>query len=301
MTKITYAYIETTNVCNLACSFCNRDEVIGKLQFTTINEFKNALEKIKDQPLKETKLMGMGEPFMHPKYHEICKVFKDYFPNTILISATNCQYKINRNFTESLKYIDILYLSIDGYKENYEKYRKNSEWNKLITFLEDLNNVDRYNCKIVVNYVVNPNNILDIEKVNNEIVIPYNIEEIRLNIAQNWSENEHIVIDYTEEDIKYLKDNWSNNIKGKSDWDYKDCFWVQNGLYVTVDGDVKVCCINTSAKSLGNIYTSTIDAILGSEEYQKIKTGCELNNPTNHCKNCSYKELVPILKKLKND
>ena len=253
--NITYAYIETTNVCNLSCSFCNREDVIGKLQFTTINDFRNILEKIKDQPLIETKLMGMGEPFMHPKYYEICKTFKEYFPNTILISATNCQYKINRNFTESLKYIDILYLSIDGYKENYEKYRKKSQWSKLIKFLDDLNSIDRYNCKIVVNYVVNPNNIMDIEKINNEIVIPYKLEELRLNMAQNWSENEHTIIEYTEDDIKYLKENWSSNIKGKSNWDYKDCFWVQNGLYITVDGDIKVCCINTSAKSLGNIFT----------------------------------------------
>ena len=27
---ITYAYLETTNYCNLQCSFCNRDDVIGK-------------------------------------------------------------------------------------------------------------------------------------------------------------------------------------------------------------------------------------------------------------------------------
>ena len=26
MDKITYAYLETTNYCNLDCSFCNRDE-----------------------------------------------------------------------------------------------------------------------------------------------------------------------------------------------------------------------------------------------------------------------------------
>ena len=30
---------------------------------------------------------------------------------------------MNNNFTESLKFIDLLYLSIDGYKESYEKFR----------------------------------------------------------------------------------------------------------------------------------------------------------------------------------
>jgi len=31
------------------------------------------------------------------------------------------------------------------------------------------------------------------------------------------------------------------------------------------------------------------------EDYQNVKKGCNTNNPTSHCKNCSYKELTPIL------
>ena len=31
------------------------------------------------------------------------------------------------------------------------------------------------------------------------------------------------------------------------------------------------------------------------DDYQNVKKGCNTNNPTSHCKNCSYKELTPIL------
>jgi len=120
---ITYVYLETTNYCNLACSFCNRDEVIGTLQHMPISKFRKLLESIKDHPIKEGKLMGMGEPMLHPKFDQICKIFKDYFPSAKLIVATNCQYKIKESFTNSLKYIDLLYFSIDGYKESYERDR----------------------------------------------------------------------------------------------------------------------------------------------------------------------------------
>ena len=41
--------------------------------------------------------MGLGEPFL-PKFSEICKMFKEYFPKAFLIVATNCQYKMNDNF-----------------------------------------------------------------------------------------------------------------------------------------------------------------------------------------------------------
>ena len=32
---------------------------------------------------------------------------------------------------------------------------------------------------------------------------------------------------------------------GKSKWDFEDCFWVNNGIYTTVEGHVKMCCMNT--------------------------------------------------------
>jgi hypothetical protein len=56
-----------------------------------------------------------------------------------------------------------------------------------------------------------------------------------------------------------------------------------------------MCCLNTGAKSFGNLFENTIDEIRMNESYQKVKQGCILNKPTSHCKSCSYKELVPIL------
>ena len=134
--------------------------------------------------------------------------------------ATNCQYKLNENFKNSLKYIDLLYLSIDGYKDSYEKFRPPSKWNKLITFLDNLKLVNRYKCKITCNYVVNKENVKDIVKIDN-LCKEYNLEELRLNIAQDWSENktlrkqEDYLWGYSIEQIEYLKNNYSNNIKGK--------------------------------------------------------------------------------------
>lgn len=297
---ISYVYLETTNYCNLACSFCNRDEVIGALKHMPVFQFKEMLEKIKDQPITEGKLMGMGEPFMHPQFDEICKTFKEYFPNAYLIVATNCQYKPKETFKNCLKYIDNLYLSIDGYKESYERDRSPAKWTRLIKFLDEFKNIDRYNCKVVCNYVVNPDNVYDIETIQNEIVIPYKLEELRLNIAQNWSQDESLPGGYTQQQIDYLQKNWKNNIKGKSKWNFNDCFWVNEGLYTTVEGNVKMCPLNTGAKPFGNIFESNLDEIRNSKDFQNVKLGCNTNNPTSHCKNCSYKELVPMLKEIQH-
>ena len=302
---ITYAYLETTNYCNLDCSFCNRMDVIGPLKHMSLEDWGKLLDGIKHHPIEEAKLMGMGEPMLHPQFDEVCRIFKETFPNSKLIVATNCQYNIKeglefrRKFQECMKYIDMLYFSIDGYKEHYERDRAPAKWSKLLKFLDDFKTINRYDCDIVVNYVVNAYNVDDIEKVD-KLREENNLGKLRLNIAQIWDENSSITNDmatsgYNPKDLDYLRDSWGDNIMGKSKWDYEDCFWVKEGLYTTVEGHVKMCCMNTGAKSLGNLFDNSIDEIRLTSDYEKIKNGCESNNPTSHCKNCSYKELTPML------
>ena len=299
MDKITYAYLETTNYCNLDCSFCNRDEVIGSLKHMSLDDWGKLLDGIKHHPIQEAKLMGMGEPMLHPQFDEVCRMFKEVFPKCKLIVATNCQYNINDKFRECMKYIDMLYFSIDGYKESYERDRSPAKWSKLLKFLEQFKSVDRYDCDVVVYYVVNAYNVQDIRKVD-KLREENKLGALRLNIAQIWDADIKMSDDiatsgYTEKDLNYLRDNWNEQIMGKSKWDFKDCFWVNNAIYTTVEGNVKMCCMNTGAEPFGNLFENSIDEIRLMDDYQNVKKGCQTNNPTSHCQNCSYKELVPIL------
>jgi len=306
MKPITYAYLETTNYCNLQCSFCNRDEVIGALQHMPLSKFKKMLDGLKHHPIKEAKLMGMGEPMLHPQFDEVCKTFKEYFPEAFLIVATNCQYNIGegrplrKRFKNALQYIDLLYFSIDGYDKSYERDRSPAKWSRLLSFLGDFKEIDRKGCRVTCNYVVNPENVTDIQRVSDEIVDGYGLEELRLNIAQDWSEDRTLSGGYTADQIEYLKKNWKDNIKGKSEWDFPDCFWVKEGIYTTVEGHVKMCCLNTGAKPFGNLFEQTIEEIRDTKDYNAVRTGCNTNNPTSHCTTCSYKELAPMLKLIKN-
>ena len=299
MDKITYAYLETTNYCNLDCSFCNRTDVIGPLKHMSLEDWGKLLDGIKHHPIEEAKLMGMGEPMLHPQFDEVCRMFKEVFPKCKLIGATNCQYNINDKFRECMKYIDMLYFSIDGYEKNYERDRAPAKWKKLMRFLDQFESVDRHECNVVVNYVVNAYNVYDIPKID-ELRVNYNLGELRLNIAQIWDANTKMSDDvatsgYTKHQLDYLKKNYGGKIMGKSKWDFKDCFWVNNAIYTTVEGHVKMCCMNTGAEPFGNLFENTIDEIRLMDDYQNVKKGCQTNNPTSHCKNCSYKELTPIL------
>ena len=299
MDKITYAYLETTNYCNLDCSFCNRTDVIGPLKHMSLEDWGKLLDGIKHHPIQEAKLMCMGEPMLNPQFDEVCRMFKEVFPKCKLIVATNCQYNINDKFRECMKYIDMLYFSIDGYEKNYERDRAPAKWKKLIIFLDQFESVDRHECNVVVNYVVNAYNVYDIPRID-ELRVNYNLGELRLNIAQIWDADTKMSDDvatsgYTKNQLDYLKKNYGGKIMGKSKWDFKDCFWVNNAIYTTVEGHVKMCCMNTGAEPFGNLFENTIDEIRLMDDYQNVKKGCQTNNPTSHCKNCSYKELTPIL------
>lgn len=261
----------------------------------SLSDFATIMEKLKEHPVQEAKLMGMGEPFLHPHFSKITKKFKETFPAARLISATNAQYLLTQNLVDSLKYIDMLYISIDGAHENYERLRPPGKWSKLINFLEDLQEVDRGICEIVVNYTVSPGIVFDIPIIE-ELAEKYKLGEIRLNLVQNWSEDEGTVLNYSDEELSFL-DRYRDRIKGKAPWTWSDCFWVQHGLYATVEGNVKVCCMNTSASSLGNIIEQPIDDIFATSQFKVIKWGCETDQPTSHCSTCSYKELSPLLER----
>ena len=272
-----------------------------------LNKWEEMLGKIKDHPLEECKLMGMGEPFLHPEFDGVTKVFKEVFPSCRVIVATNCQYdigdtsKMKRRFQDSLEYIDVLYLSIDGYKASYERDRSPAKWDKLIKFLNDLQNIDRKGCQIVINYVVNKENLKDIPKIQ-EFLSKYNLSELRLNIAQDWSQDKSVQSNentwgYTEEQLEYLK-TFRSLIKGKSPWSWNDCFWPKNGLYTTVEGNVKMCCLNTGAKPFGNLFKDSLQEIRKSSRYAEIAKQCGEDKKSDHCKNCSYKELSPLLGEL---
>ena len=276
----------------------------------SLDDWEKLLDGIKHHPIEEAKLMGMGEPMLHPQFDEVCRMFKETFPNSKLIVATNCQYNIKeglefrRKFLVCLKYIDVLYFSIDGWGESYERDRAPAKWSKLLKFLKDFKTINRHDCDYVVNYVVNAYNVDDIEKVD-KLRVDNNLGMLRLNIAQIWDENTKMSDDlatsgYSKEQLDYLKSTWGDNIMGRSKWDFKDCFWVKEGLYTTVEGHVKMCCMNTGAKSFGNLFENSIDEIRKRDEYQKVKKGCSTNKPTSHCKNCSYKELTPILEYVQN-
>ena len=324
--EIKYLMIEPTNHCNLDCMGCNRRDVIKLRPLThlPIEQYQNILDKLEGQPILETKLQGLGETFFHPKIHEFFSRFKDKFPNGKTITFTNGQYTLRKNnkltsigkrFEKSLDNLDVLLISCDGWAESYTRHKFPGDWSVFLKFLDDVGKYDivrTSNIKVGLQMIVWEDNYDDIKKVHS-LVKKYDwLDELRLNIFQWWGENDYasdlittdmdgktIKADYEfEPDFYDELRKWKDSVSGKASWNFSDCWWPNNGLYVESNGDVKMCCLNTDSSPSGNILKESLDDVLNHPKRNKVSYECENNIAGDHCKTCSYKELGPILEKI---
>lgn len=296
---IEYTMLEPTNYCNLNCKFCNRKFVVKNQKHINLKDWCTILRKLSNQPLRVMKMQGLGESYLHPKIDKIVDHIRKVFPDIYLISATNCQYNINSKIEKAFKNVSLLYLSVDGFEETYEKFRVGAKWSRLIKFLDDLKELNHGKTEITINYVVNQDNYKDIKKLHNFIDTKYPfISEIRLNIAQWWSENERIIETYSDDFYTILR-KYKENVKGKTPWTWSDCWWPKTGFIADVFGDVRICLLNTTTEPIGNILRQPLKEIMNSPKRINILNKCLENEPLVHCQSCDYKRLSPILGRIK--
>jgi len=325
--KVKYLMLEPTNYCNLDCMGCNRRDVIKTrpLKHMPIEDYNKILEKLEGQPIEEAKFQGLGETFFHPRIHDFFILFKEKFPDTKTITFTNGQYKLKKkngentpigeSFEKALPAIDVLLLSCDGWAENYTKHKFPGRWSVFLNFLNELGTYEQIKTgrtKVGLQMIVWEENYKDIEKVFSLREKHSWISEVRLNVFQWWGEDQsasrlstldtkgrkiNASYDFSEGFYGEME-RWKDNIAGKSEWTFSDCWWPNNGLFVESSGDVKVCLLNTDSSPSGNIIRESLDEVLSNEKRNRVSHECETDCPGKHCATCSYKELVPVLKRI---
>lgn len=302
--NISYLVIEVNSSCNLKCTYCNREELVktGYRETKTISplDLENALIKFTDCKIDTIKLEGISEPMLHNKFDECTKVVKKFFPNAHLIVATNLQYEISKtSFLKSLEYIDMLYLSIDGVGDIYEKARPPAKFSRLIQSLEYIkeNVPPSLKKKLHINFVASNENVDTLSEIY-KLKDFYSLSSVRINIAQNWDEKNNSKISFTENFINTLK-KYKQDVKGVPDWSYSDCFWPFEGLVIDVFGDVRQCIINTSQKPLANIHKDNLETFFNSSDhYVETRRKLSCDTAGDNCRNCDYKYLATPLREI---
>lgn len=302
---ISYLVLEANSSCNLACAYCNRQKLesegLREPKNLTLAELDQIAGKFKNCAIDTIKFEYLSEPMLHPQFHLLAERLRSHFPRAFTIIATNLQYALPKtSFLKTLPFVDMIYLSIDGVGEIYEKARAGAKFDKLIRSLEDIQAaVDEKTrkTKLHINFTLSPQNYRTLPQVY-ELQKKYGLASVRINLAQNWNEEELNQLQFGEEIVRFLEP-YRHDVKGVGGWDYKDCYWPFNGIVLDVFGDIRQCIINTSMKPIGNIFKDDIEKIYNTSlEFAEARRSLGENKAAKACRNCDYKHLSPILSRI---
>ncbi|MCI5789872.1 MAG: radical SAM protein [Tenericutes bacterium] len=266
-------YIEITNCCNLSCSFCSKTSKPKRTM--TIEEFKNIISKIKSHT-DYIYLHVKGEPLLHKDLKEFLKIAEE---NDLKVNLTT-------NGTLFSQRVDDLKNSKALKKVNFSLHSENNYPNYFENIFQS---VDKLPKDITVIYRLWTLSNSALDKKSTEIVEKlkdyYNLSPQivdKLYKEQNVKISSNIYVDKDNEFI------WPKVTEEKSNG---YCHALKTHLGILVDGTVVPCCLDASGIiNLGSIYTDTLENIMTTERYRKLKKSFQDHKPSEAlCASCTYK------------
>jgi radical SAM protein with 4Fe4S-binding SPASM domain len=275
-------YIEITNVCNLACSFCPTSK--RKSEFMDIQTFKSVLENI--EPFTDYVCFHVkGEPLLHPQIDEFLELCANYkLKVNITTNGTRISEVMGKLMGNSaLRQINFSVHSFGG-KTGQERveYLK-----RLIACAKTL----REKTDVLISYRFwnlgsSGNN------AENELLLRVLEDEYHLDYE----------IQLTSENIRGIKiaDKVFVNQDYEFEWPHMDkeedngngfCYGLRNQAAILVDGTVVPCCLDQEGDiNLGSIKDATFSEIILSERAQKLYEGFTRRVAVEElCRKCGYR------------
>ena len=281
MRKFKQIYVEITNICNLNCSFCPKNN--RPKRFMTVDEFDTITDEI--SPITNTICLHlMGEPLLHPNIKEIFEICNEKNLNVYLttngtllkqnldllksgcakrISVSLHSFEANTNSNSLDEYLEDVLLSCKEISDNSQTCIEFRLWN------EDSNKKAKN--------TLNKNIVNKINKI-------FNTNLADQNLQCHISITDKIYISFA--DIF----EWPINTENQEKNSVKFCYGLRSHFGILCDGTVVACCLDSEGKlALGNIFQSKISDILNTPRAQNIYKGFTDRNTTEEfCKTCTY-------------
>lgn len=127
-------HIEPTNVCNLKCEICPRDQQDRPEGYMDFKMYTDLVDELSGLRTELIYLHLFGEPTLHPRiYDMICYAKKKGIDVAMSTNATTLNGRTTKSLLDSG--IDILIISFDAADnpEYYERIRKNADYNKVFS------------------------------------------------------------------------------------------------------------------------------------------------------------------------
>lgn len=274
MKKFKKIYVEITNICNLSCSFCSKDKRVK--EYISVIKMEQLLQKINDYT-DYIYLHVKGEPLLHPDLEEILNLCEKYHKKVnITTNATLLKEKEKILSHKAIRQIN-LSLHSENEKKDYLK-----EIFNVVDKLEDKNVVYRF--WTMENEKLSPKSTNLVEKIILHYQLSTEIVE-KINCSCNIKIKNNTYINKANE---FIWPNINNDYYNASGY----CYALKDQIGILVDGTVVPCCLDSDGiVNLGNIYNTSLEEIINSDRFQKMRQGfCNRKVQEELCKHCSYKE-----------
>lgn len=258
-------YLEVTNICNLSCPFCiknNREKI-----YISIDDYKIILDKIKPYT-KYLYLHVSGEPLMHPHINELINIGSKNFN----INITTNGYLINKiKNNHNIRQINI---SLHSYNP-INNISLNEYLNNICDVINNLHNDTYFSLRFWVNNKYTQEIVNYLNKI-------YNIDII---LKNGFKLINNVFISINKEFIwPSLDNNYYNDVG--------TCHALKDHIGILSNGDIIPCCIDVnSVIKFGNIYKDNLKDIIISNRYKKMLNGFNNNKKIEElCKHCNFVE-----------
>jgi len=275
-------YIEITNICGLACSFCP-PKIKPNLSMG-LEQFSRVLDQV--QPYTdEIALHVMGDPIVVSNLNEYLDIVKN---KKIKATITTTGYFLDKKDSDMLLHdaIKQVNFSLNSFNKNdlnksFKEYMKplikfakkkvkintNSFINFRLWNIDQESSEDQYNKK-VLKYLG--------EVYNLDLDIPKNKDTLRL-------DNKVLIHFDNYFEWPSLQNSYFSN---------GYCHGLSKQLAILADGTVVPCCLDGEGMiNLGNLFTTSLKEIINSQKVQNIINGFKQKQAVEElCQKCSYKD-----------
>ncbi|MBQ4900985.1 radical SAM protein [Paenibacillus sp. Marseille-P2973] len=288
MKKFKKFYIETTSICNLACSFCPPTH--RQSQFISVEDFSKILDDIKPHT-DYIYFHVKGEPLLHPKIDQLLDISHEKgFKVNITTNGTLIRKNAHKLLGKpALRQMNFSLHSFDGHEGSTDR---EGYITSVLSFVREATAASEMIVSFRLWNLTKDNetnlersrNRATLELIEKEFGLDFRIEE-KVVPGSGIKLADRI---YLNQDHEF---DWPD-LRAKEDDGRGFCHALRNQAGILVDGTVIPCCLDGEGIiNLGNVYETPFSEIVEGERANRLYDGFSRRIAVEElCRKCGYRQ-----------